>query len=381
MDDDERAALEHENWISYLTGVASCTSRTGVTRAGGVMTLLTGLPMDWFNQVLIERDDATRPDLLAALDEARAGTNHFVVRLRPEIDDRFIPTLVQAGLEPMGNEHATPGMVAFPIDGAAIAGHAPPGLEIRQVTDSAGIDAHRWVVTAGFGFDPEGANGTVCMSLLDRPDCVVYVGYSDGDPVTSGLGWRTGRTIGVYSIATIPSARRRGYAAAMAARVVADGVAAGCDIAALQASPMGRPIYQRLGFRTVVSYAVYADPIARPSEGRTKPAPMQTMGELVALEHEDWLEFSGELYLWRGPAPYHFIRVPEEVCVTLRAAARLVSYGWGVIPVTGRIGVTVWTTSLFPKEGGYLVPIKDAVRIGEGLADGDTVTVDLAIRS
>jgi GNAT superfamily N-acetyltransferase len=128
------------------------------------------------------------------------------------------------------------------------------------VTDAAGIDAHRRAVTAGFGSDPAVALGTACLSLLDRPECVVYVGYADGDPVVSGLGWRTGRTVGVYSIATIESARRRGYGAAMTARVVADGVVAGCDVAALQASEMGRPIYERLGFRTVVTYAAYVDP-------------------------------------------------------------------------------------------------------------------------
>jgi hypothetical protein len=50
----------------------------------------------------------------------------------------------------------------------------------------------------------------------------------------------------------------------MTARVVADGVAAGCGVAALQASEMGRPIYERLGFRTVVRYTAYAD---RPNEG------------------------------------------------------------------------------------------------------------------
>jgi hypothetical protein len=93
------------------------------------------------------------------------------------------------------------------------------------------------------------------------------------------------------------------------------------------------------------------------------------------------MEFAGELWYWRGPSPYHFITVPEEVCVGLRAVAAVVSYGWGMIPVTGRIGGTAFTTSLFPKDGGYVVPIKDAVRIGEGLADGDTVTVKLAIRS
>jgi Domain of unknown function (DUF1905) len=93
------------------------------------------------------------------------------------------------------------------------------------------------------------------------------------------------------------------------------------------------------------------------------------------------VEFVGELWYWKGPAPYHFVTVPEEASADLRALSPIVSYGWGVIPVSVRIGETEWETSLFPKDGRYAVPIKDAVRHAEGLADGDIVTVELAIRS
>ena len=55
MMDDELAALEHENWIAYLTGVVRCSGQAGVTRAGGVVAILTGLPFDWFNQILMGR--------------------------------------------------------------------------------------------------------------------------------------------------------------------------------------------------------------------------------------------------------------------------------------------------------------------------------------
>ena len=92
------------------------------------------------------------------------------------------------------------------------------------------------------------------------------------------------------------------------------------------------------------------------------------------------LEFSGEVWFWRGPSPYHFVTVPEDESAELEEAAALVTYGWGMIPVVARIGSTEWTTSLFPKNGGYVVPLKDLVRSAEGIDVGDTVTVRLAVR-
>jgi hypothetical protein len=91
------------------------------------------------------------------------------------------------------------------------------------------------------------------------------------------------------------------------------------------------------------------------------------------------LEFSGEMWFWRGPAPWHFVTVPDEECGALEAASSLVTYGWGMIPVAARIGATGWTTSLFPKDGRYIVPVKAWVRNAEGLEVGDLVTVRLAV--
>jgi hypothetical protein len=91
------------------------------------------------------------------------------------------------------------------------------------------------------------------------------------------------------------------------------------------------------------------------------------------------LEFSGEMWFWRGPAPWHFVTVPAEQCGQLQATASLVSYGWGMIPVTARIGATGWVTSLYPKDGRYIVPVKAVVRRAERLEVGDTVTVRLTV--
>ncbi|HEX7716196.1 MAG TPA: DUF1905 domain-containing protein [Marmoricola sp.] len=91
------------------------------------------------------------------------------------------------------------------------------------------------------------------------------------------------------------------------------------------------------------------------------------------------LEFSGEVWHWRGPSPYYFVTVPEEECGALEAVAPAVSYGWGVIPVAVEIGDTRWTTSLWPKDGAYVVPLKDKVRRTEGIGIGDVVAVRLQV--
>lgn len=92
--------------------------------------------------------------------------------------------------------------------------------------------------------------------------------------------------------------------------------------------------------------------------------------------------FDGEIWYWRGPSPYHFITVPAGDCARLQSLAADVTYGWGMIPVRARIGATEWQTSLFPKDGGYLLPVKDRVRRAEGVDEGDVVGVrfDVEVR-
>jgi hypothetical protein len=91
------------------------------------------------------------------------------------------------------------------------------------------------------------------------------------------------------------------------------------------------------------------------------------------------IEFTGPIWHWRGPAPFYFVTVPEEDSRELKAVSGAVTYGWGMIPVTARIGSTTWKTSLFPKDDRYLLPLKVAVRRAEGLAEGAEVGVVLEV--
>ena len=92
------------------------------------------------------------------------------------------------------------------------------------------------------------------------------------------------------------------------------------------------------------------------------------------------IEFNGKIWFWKGPAPWFFVTVPAKQSRNLKAISGLVTYGWGVIPAHVQIGKTEWTTSLFPKDGNYIVPIRASVRKAENLEEGDNVTIQLEIR-
>ncbi|MFN8380327.1 MAG: DUF1905 domain-containing protein [Anaerolineales bacterium] len=91
------------------------------------------------------------------------------------------------------------------------------------------------------------------------------------------------------------------------------------------------------------------------------------------------IEFEGVIFYWRGPAPFLFVAVPEEPSREIKAISASVTYGWGVIPVHVRVGKTEWKTSLFPKDGRYLVPIKMIVQKSENLKVDDRVVIRLEI--
>ena len=89
----------------------------------------------------------------------------------------------------------------------------------------------------------------------------------------------------------------------------------------------------------------------------------------------EW-RFDGEVIEWRGPAPYYFVAMSESDSAELKEEARSLIY-WGQVPVRVLIGGTEFSTALFPRNGRYLVPLKDAVRKSEGINEGDVVAVAL----
>lgn len=91
------------------------------------------------------------------------------------------------------------------------------------------------------------------------------------------------------------------------------------------------------------------------------------------------LSFQGRVWEWRGPAPYHFVSIPAEHVDAVNDLAPGVTNGWGMVPVEVRLGRTCWRTSLFPKDGGYVLPLRDSVRGREEVELGDLVSIRLIV--
>lgn len=258
MDDRDLLVREHANLIEAFAIAAAAAEGGLVRRTGGVACLLSGLPAAQFNQILVE-DDAASPDAVtAAVAEARSRPAPFMLDLRVGADDRFVPVATALGLVPMTPKPWMPGMALCPVPDEPP--QAIPGHEIRRVTDDDAVADHVATASVGFAMPEELLRAIITPEVARLPAVAVYVGYTDGVPVTAGMSVRSGSTIGSYNIATLTSARRRGYGEAMTVRLAADGAAAGCDVAVLQASPMGLRLYERLGYRTVVRYMAYIEP-------------------------------------------------------------------------------------------------------------------------
>ncbi len=91
------------------------------------------------------------------------------------------------------------------------------------------------------------------------------------------------------------------------------------------------------------------------------------------------LEFEAVVVEWRGPAPFFYARLPAGAAAEISRVKKLLTYGWGAIPAEAVINGVAFTTSLFPKDDTYLLPLKASVRKRIGVTVGDTVAVTMQV--
>ena len=218
-----------------------------VRRFGSVEVAATGLPSAFFNAVFALRSLDDPSEFSAAVGAVRALGVPFVVHVRPEA---AASTTSLAGELKLKQTGVLPGMaMPLPVE----VPQTPAGIRLHRVTDQDSYTDFIHVGAEGFGAPPEFLAGLLPAAVFDDPTARGYVAYVDDEPVATAAGLQIEGVLGVYNVATIPTRRRAGYGTAATWAAIADADA-GTGATVLQASTMGAPVYERMGFRTVVEY-------------------------------------------------------------------------------------------------------------------------------
>jgi len=251
-DERELTALANENFVASFAKLAEHCEGGDHRWFGGVFAYLTGLPISLFNGCVV-----LGPVGPTELDEAFAWVARRDVPKRLFVVDQFEPQAAEVaaayGLERDAAPY--PGMVLHPIQEAPT---PASGVAVARV-GAAGLEEFRQVGTA-LGLSRDLAERTFPESLLRDADVKGFVGRLDGRAVGYSLAIRSEGTSGVYNVATLPEARRRGVGTAVTWAAVEAGWRAGLDCVVLQSSEMAIPMYEAMGFRTIVRYAVFSEP-------------------------------------------------------------------------------------------------------------------------
>lgn len=220
----------------------------------GVLAAASGVPVAWLNLIFVTRP-LSKPteQLKSAIDFFDRRDTQFVVRIRDGLDPASESALAKLGLS---YSDTIPGMASTQMNAP------PPPAKLRIVTVAAGRtlrDYHN-VISQGFGMPTDIARALVGPQFLLDPETESFVGYVGDVPVATSTLVYGARVAGVSNVATHPEHRRHGFGEALTWRAIQRGAELGCDIAALQASEMGRPIYERMGFQLVSPYKTFHRP-------------------------------------------------------------------------------------------------------------------------
>ena len=181
-----------------------------------------------------------------------------------EVEDAGAPCWVQlrAGAAPAFEdaaqrlgfrlEETIPGMVV-PRD-ELVAG---PPASVTRVRDEDGLLEASTIAAAGFEVPGELFAPLYTLGVADLPSVAIYIAEIDGEGVSTATAWTGDGGVGIFNVATPPMHRGYAYGRATTERAVPDGFAAGADLAWLQASPLGEPLYRAMGFRQVETYLLF----------------------------------------------------------------------------------------------------------------------------
>ena len=245
--DEELVALAHASFRACFRKLAEHSPGGAVREQDGLFAFATGIPFSLFNGCIL-----TEPVAAELVDEALQWVEGHGTPYRLWIVDELVAGLgdapAQHGLELQPDPY--PGMVLHPVP------EAPPPAAGVEIEEAAPESARQVAVESGMPHSI--AEQLYARSFADDPDVQLFAGRLEGRPVGTSVSIQGGGASGVVAVGTLPNARRRGVGTAVSWAAVDAGRRRGLDTVVLQASPMGLPVYEAMGFRTVVTYADFA---------------------------------------------------------------------------------------------------------------------------
>ena len=243
-----------ESYFQAWRAFGRCAAGGAVRESSGLLCVSSGLPVAFMNLAFVTRPLSAPEDQIAsAMAFFDSRREPFIVRIREGLDRAS-----EAACERLGMPYSdtVPGMASTSMSVPA----PPAGLDIRLVDSGPALHDFRAVISAGYGIPLAMVEAFVTADLTRAPEVESYVGYLNGLPAASSTLVFGGGVAGIHNVATAPRSMPCQVIASPKPRFRNSGAACGCDMAALQSSEMGQPIYERMGFRTVSPYRTFHRP-------------------------------------------------------------------------------------------------------------------------
>jgi GNAT superfamily N-acetyltransferase len=238
----------HSNAVAALGRGASLGPRAARAEVGPWLLVDADTHLSFFNVAVVvgSIDDPAEAVAAARAWFARRGSD-FCFLLRDREDRAAIDYLVAAGSRV---EHDLPALLRHPL--------APPPDPPAELIIEPVLRPGELTEYAGIGGDEQGIDRTVMTRIATTafatPGFRLLVGRWRGHAVATSLALVSGPLVGVYNVNVVPSARRRGFGAAMTWAALDHGRSQGCRAAFLESTPMSHKLYERMGFRTQYHY-------------------------------------------------------------------------------------------------------------------------------
>ena len=251
--DDDPESVANENYVSAFIEMSRELDQGSVQQFDTITATCSGLPSEPYNRLFVLQ--APLPDeFSAAIDWQRDRGEPYWITTTEQTSDIIEQQLADHGFEHVQSQ---PGMLLEPLD--TVPDPVSPA-EIGIVRDRDGFDALVDAFAGAFEVSRELTRQAYSMSFLDHDELELFVGHVDDTPVACGLLFQRDRQAGVYSIGVVDEYRRQGIGRDMTWAVLETGAKAGCTVGVLQSSEMGRPLYERIGFETAVTYHQFGRP-------------------------------------------------------------------------------------------------------------------------